>query len=231
MRRLAGAESWWSRSGLHALVAATAGAGVAVLADGWAELAGFAVLAVGCALLVVIDLAVKRLPDGIVGPLYVALFASLAVTATLDGNLAGPARAAAAAVLALAGYFLLAFTSPDGIGLGDVKLAGVLTGFLGRLGWARDAVRDARSVQRDGGSGSSRLPPDNQAQRGPVRAGHDCRRRARRRLRSSRLGVVNGTPRGQAGTHTKGGGEGAVRRHEHGRVPGLPRIAPRPSVN
>ena len=136
MRRLAGGESRWLRSGLHAVVAACAGAGVAVLADGWAELAGFAVLAVGCALLVTIDLAVKRLPDAIVGPLYLALFAALAVAASLDGSPAGLNRAAAAAGLAVTGYFLLAFISPAGLGLGDVKLSGVLAGFLGWLGWS-----------------------------------------------------------------------------------------------
>ena len=136
MQRLAGVESLWLRSGVHALVAAGAGAGAAVLADNWAELAGFSVLAVGCALLVVIDLAVKRLPDAIVGPLYLALFAALATAAVLDDNLTGLGRAAAAAGLTVAGYFLLAFLSPGGLGLGDVKLAGVLGGFLGWFGWS-----------------------------------------------------------------------------------------------
>jgi leader peptidase (prepilin peptidase)/N-methyltransferase len=37
-------------------------------------------------------------------------------------------------------YFLLAFISPRGMGMGDVMLAGVLGLFLGSLGWGQLAV-------------------------------------------------------------------------------------------
>jgi hypothetical protein len=74
MRRLAATDSRWFRSGLHIALAAIGGTGGALLADDWAELAAFAVLAVGCGLLVVIDLTTFRLPNQIVGPLYPAMF-------------------------------------------------------------------------------------------------------------------------------------------------------------
>jgi len=136
MQRVAGVESRWLRSGLHVVLAAAAGAGAAAVATGWAELAGFAVLAVGCALLVVIDLASLRLPNVIVGPLYLVVFAALGIATLVDGDPARLARAAGAALAMTAVYFALAFISPSSLGLGDVKLAGVLGAFLGWLGWS-----------------------------------------------------------------------------------------------
>ena len=145
-------------------------------------------------LLVVIDLAVKRLPDAIVGPLYLALFAALTAAAILDGNLAGLGRAAAAAVLAVAGYFLLAFISPAGLGLGDVKLAGVLAGFLGWLGWSEVLFGMLSAFALDAMVSLVLLAsgPRQEGQRDPVRAPHGGRRSSRRRLRPPSLGVVSG---------------------------------------
>ena len=136
MRQLAATDSRWFRSSLHIALAAGGGAGGALLADDWAELAAFAVLAVGCALLVVIDLATLRLPNQLVGPLYPAIFLALTASAASGGEWARLGRAAVAGGILVVVYLTLAWIRPSGLGLGDVKLAGVLGVFLGWLGWS-----------------------------------------------------------------------------------------------
>lgn len=135
MRALADSDSRWLRSGVHVVLAIAGGVGATYLAAGWAELVTFAVLAVACALLVPIDLAVFRLPDKIVVPLYPVVFAGLTVAAAVHGEWGALGRAAAAAAVLLVFYFILALINPSGLGLGDVKLSGVLGAFLGWLGW------------------------------------------------------------------------------------------------
>ncbi|MFD1504495.1 prepilin peptidase [Georgenia yuyongxinii] len=135
MRRVARVRSHWLSSGAHVLLAGALGAGAALLARSWPELVAFAVLALACALLAVIDLATYRLPDVIVGPTYLVFFSALALTAAVDGDWGRLGRAAAGAGVVLVGYFVLAFVSPSGLGLGDVKFSGVLGGFLGWFGW------------------------------------------------------------------------------------------------
>jgi leader peptidase (prepilin peptidase)/N-methyltransferase len=143
MRRLAASDSRWLRSGLHIALAAAAAAGGALLATDWAELVAFTQLAVGCALLIVIDLATLRLPDRLVGSLYLGVLLALTVSALAGGNWPSLGRAAVAGGILLVVYFGLAWLRPDGLGLGDVKLAGLLGAFLGWLGWSSLVVGSA----------------------------------------------------------------------------------------
>ena len=136
VRKVAGADSVWLSRRVQVLLAGFGGAGASTLAHGPAELVGFVLLAVACALLVGIDLAVHRLPNVIVGPLYPILLSALTVQAAVDGDgWTRLGRAAAGAAASALGYLVLALLVPSGLGLGDVKLAGLLGMFLGWAGW------------------------------------------------------------------------------------------------
>jgi leader peptidase (prepilin peptidase)/N-methyltransferase len=90
--------------------------------------------------LAAIDLDAHRLPDAIVLPSYGVLAALLAGAAIATGDVEAAARAAAGAGILFTGYLVLALISPRGMGMGDVKLAGVIGLMLGWFGWAALAV-------------------------------------------------------------------------------------------
>ena len=113
------------------------------LADQPPVLLGTLVVAlVWAVVLAVVDLEVRRLPDRLVLPAYPVAALLLAVCATTTGQPAALLRALACSGLAVAAFLVTALLSPggQGLGLGDVKLAGVLALLLGWWGWSDAAV-------------------------------------------------------------------------------------------
>ncbi|MGN7797902.1 prepilin peptidase [Leifsonia sp. 22587] len=88
----------------------------------------------------IIDIETHRLPDRIVIPTAVAIAALLTAAAAVEGDWWRLGQAGIGAAALGGFYLLLAFVRPGAMGLGDVKLAGVLGLALGWAGWAQLAV-------------------------------------------------------------------------------------------
>lgn len=102
------------------------------LAAGIIQFIAFLYFAAISLALAFIDLDTRRLPDVIVLPSYLVGIVALSAAALLSGNWA-PLLTAGIGMLGLGGLYLaLALARPGGMGMGDVKLAGV-TGLM--LGW------------------------------------------------------------------------------------------------
>ena len=112
------------------------------LGASWALPAFWYLAAVSVALFL-IDVDVRRLPDAIVLPSYPVAFVLLALASANPG---GPSdfsallRAVLAGVALLVFYVVLRIVYPAGMGLGDVKLSGVLGLYLGWVGWSAVVV-------------------------------------------------------------------------------------------
>jgi leader peptidase (prepilin peptidase)/N-methyltransferase len=87
-----------------------------------------------------IDLEHKILPNKIVYPSVVLGVPLLAITAATGPGLDPWVRALLAGVAGAGGFLIVALISPAGMGMGDVKLAGLIGLFLGYLGWGRLVV-------------------------------------------------------------------------------------------
>jgi len=103
-------------------------------------LVAFLYLAAISVALAAIDLDVHKLPNAIVLPSYLVGVVLLAAASSAAGDFWPLLRAGIGLAALFAGYFLMALISPAGMGLGDVKLAGVLGLYLGWLGWGALAV-------------------------------------------------------------------------------------------
>jgi leader peptidase (prepilin peptidase)/N-methyltransferase len=95
--------------------------------------------AVGLAL-ALIDLDTFRLPDALTYPSYPVLAALLGLGALLGSDSGDFVRALLGGLAMYAFYWALCFAYPKGMGLGDVKLAGILGMATGWLGWGAWAV-------------------------------------------------------------------------------------------
>ncbi|MDC7120795.1 prepilin peptidase [Cellulomonas fimi] len=93
--------------------------------------------------LALIDIDVRRLPDAIVLPSYPVALVLLTLASANPGgdpDWGALGRALVGGVILLAVYAVTWFVYPPGMGLGDVKLAGVLGLYLGWFGWGSLAV-------------------------------------------------------------------------------------------
>jgi leader peptidase (prepilin peptidase)/N-methyltransferase len=90
--------------------------------------------------LTVIDARTRRLPDRIVLPSYLVLGLALAAASWITGDWAALLRGGIGGIGLLVAYGLLAALVPRGMGLGDVKLAGLIGLMLAYQGWGAFAV-------------------------------------------------------------------------------------------
>lgn len=96
-------------------------------------------MAIGVSL-TLIDLDTHTLPNRIVLPAYIVLPLLLLAASTVSGDWAAALRGLIGLVVLGFVYLALALAVPGGMGLGDVKLAGVLGFVLAYLGWGPLAV-------------------------------------------------------------------------------------------
>jgi leader peptidase (prepilin peptidase)/N-methyltransferase len=136
--------TWWRgatpsrrRLAATALVALVLG-GLAGYAAGWsAVLPAFLAFALLATPLVLVDVEHHRLPDRLIVPAAVCALGLLALAAATRHDWPALGRAAAAGGVVLAAFGGIALASPSSMGLGDVKLAGVIAVYLGWLGWVQ----------------------------------------------------------------------------------------------
>ena len=102
-----------------------------------AELPAYVLLGVFAVPLARIDIVHHLLPNRLVGPLLAAGLGLLACAALAAGDAAELIRGAAGSAILFFFYLILALTSKNGLGMGDVKLAAPLGLYLGYLGWSQ----------------------------------------------------------------------------------------------
>ncbi|WOQ70420.1 prepilin peptidase [Microbacterium limosum] len=104
------------------------------------ELVAYLYFAAVSVVLTLIDQDTRRLPNTIVLPSYLVALVLFAAAVSAGADPAALVRAVVAGLLLYLFYLVLRLARPDGMGGGDVKLAGVVGIYLGWLGWGAVAV-------------------------------------------------------------------------------------------
>lgn len=133
---------WWrGRPATTRRRLVTAGVGVVLgglagAAAGWGALfPAYLALALFGTPLLIIDVERHRLPDRLMLPALAAAVVLLAVAAAVQDDWPAYLRSVEAGVAVFVVLFVLAFAAPRSFGFGDVKLGGLLGGYLGWFGW------------------------------------------------------------------------------------------------
>lgn len=134
--RLGGTPATWIR-GTTALLTGALSAMLALRFDFSREFPAYIVLAVLGVQLARIDIAQKLLPNRIVLSLLLAGTVLLGTSASLTGGWDDFFRAVVSAVILFLVYLIMAIISPNGLGMGDVKLSAPVGLYLGYLGWGQ----------------------------------------------------------------------------------------------
>ena len=118
------------------------------------QLPAFLYLAAVGVALAMIDFDVRRVPDSIVLPSYVIGVLLLMPAGAVHTDWMGAERALAGMVALLTLFFALAIAYPNGLGIGDVKFAGLIGLYLGWLSWNTMFVAAIGSILIAGISGT-----------------------------------------------------------------------------
>lgn len=133
--RCVGCGTWFGGRWLIELLTAAAVALLFAKFGDQPESVVFGFLALVGVALVLVDLAVQRLPDRLTLPAYPVLVTLLALTAIIEHDGGALGRALIGGLVLAACYLVLAVLSGGRLGGGDVKLAGLIGLALGWLGW------------------------------------------------------------------------------------------------
>ena len=160
--------------------------------------------------LALIDLDTRRLPNRIVLPSLGVGAVLLALASWANGDWGALLRAVIGSAGLFALYFVIAFISPRGMGMGDVKLAAVLGLYLGWLGLGAARCGGIRGLPAGRGLRGGAADRTTCASRhcDPVRSLDDCggldghrgRRRGVERISGNvRLGLIGPGNKGRNG--------------------------------